>query len=107
MDMAEMIRLGSERIGSQKELAETLGIAATHLSNAKKGERGLPLDACFALAKILDISPACVSAASALVTEKDEKKREVFYPFVVGVLAAPSAANDRTMTNANRLIHIM
>lgn len=92
MDLRELIELGNKKAGEQKALADFLGLAPTQLTDAKAGRRGLPDFACFRLAKLLEMNPAIVTAASALATEKDEERRKVFYPFVMGRAAAIALA---------------
>lgn len=85
MNLTEMIEEGIEKTnGSQQQLADYLGISSDYVGHAKHGRRGLPLEACGKLAKIIDMSEWTVTCASALVTEKDESKREYFRPFVEG-----------------------
>jgi hypothetical protein len=83
MNLQEMIEAAVEKIGSQKELAMTLGIDANNLASAKGGRRGLPAIACGKLGDILGIDKWTVVAASELVTEKSEEKRAYFSPFVL------------------------
>lgn len=92
MDLRELIDTGATTIGSQRALALALGMTEKNLSDAKAGRRGLPDFACFRIAEIVKVDPAKVIAASALVTEKDEERRKVFYPFVMGRAAAIIAA---------------
>jgi len=84
MDMRELIELGNKKAGEQKALAALLHLAPTVLADAKAGRRGIPAPSCFLLAEYLGIDPARVIAASELVTEKNEERRKVFYPFVMG-----------------------
>jgi DNA-binding transcriptional regulator YdaS (Cro superfamily) len=118
----EMISKASEQLGSKKAVSIALGIDATNLSHAMKGVRRLPDFACFRLAELIGINPAEVIAASALITEKDEEKRKVFYPFVmagksatiatiallgVAALTTPRPASAHSMPPTSDLIHIM
>ena len=82
MNLKEMIESASEIVGSQKELAITLGQHPNALTAAKKGHRGLPADACGKLAEILNIDRWAVICASELNTETSPEKRAYFSPFV-------------------------
>ena len=91
MDIRELIEKGNAVAGTQARLAEALGVRTQALADTKAGRQGLPDYACFRLAAILAIDPATVTAASALVTEKNEERRKVFYPFVMGKAATIAA----------------
>ena len=91
MDMRDLIEAGNKKAGEQKALAIHLGINPIDLAQAKAGRRKLPAPACFILAEYLGIDPARVIAASELVTEKNEERRKVFYPFVMGRAAMIAA----------------
>lgn len=84
MDLHELIDAGSKKAGEQKALASLIGVSEKNISDAKAHRRGLPAAACFLLADYLGINADRVIAASELVTEKNEEKRKVFYPFVMG-----------------------
>ncbi len=88
MTIKELIERAATKAGDQKNLAKVIGVGANTLTDAKAGRRGLPDFACYKLAALLEIDPAQVVAASALVTEKDPEKRAVFLPFVNGRQAA-------------------
>ena len=122
MDMRELIEAGNEKAGEQKALAALLGINPIDLAQAKAGRRKLPAPACFILAQYIGIDPARVIAASELVTEKNEERRKVFYPFVIGraaiilastaiiaatALPSESQAAEDTMTYRSGRIGIM
>lgn len=101
MELIDYIREGEKAAGGGKKLAEMLGVIPQNLSNAKRGERGLPLIACYKLAELINARPAAVAAASALVTEKDENAREYLRPFVqMGRLSHPIIAAFACMTIA-------
>jgi len=91
MDMRELIDAGAKKAGEQKTLAGLVGLDNRRLSDIKAGRCGMPDYACFRLASYLGIDPAQVIAASALVTEKNEERRKVFYPFVMGRAATIAA----------------
>lgn len=122
MHMRDLIEAGNKKAGEQKTLASLLHVHTTDIANAKAGRRGLPAPACFLLAQYLSIDPARVIAASALVTEKNEERRKVFYPFVIGraamlfaasvlltttALPTESRASTGSMTDATGIIGIM
>lgn len=83
MHLKEMIEVAADKVGTQSDLAKTLGVAPDYLTHAKAGRRGLPPMACGKLAEILNLDRWTVLSASELVTEKDEGKREYFRPFVM------------------------
>lgn len=85
MELKEMIEVAAKIAGDQRHLAKVIGVHAGVLTEAKASRRGLPVAACYKLAKILNIDPAAVVAASELITEKNPEKRAVFAPFVLGV----------------------
>ncbi|MDR0737129.1 MAG: hypothetical protein LBF51_09970 [Zoogloeaceae bacterium] len=88
MKLRDYIGTGTEKTGSQKALAEHLGLYAEDLRGANRGKRGLPNDACIKLAKIIDADPLEVIAASELATEKKPEKRAFWLPFVEHAKAA-------------------
>lgn len=85
MELRELIDAGTEKIGSQRRLAEYLGVIEQNLTAAKNGRRGLRADACGKLADLLGIDRFAVVAASELVTEKDPHRQAYFRPFVSGI----------------------
>lgn len=82
MELRDYIEAGSKKAGSTAALARYLDMNQPDVANAKAHKRGLPLDACFKLAKFIDEDLEAVIAASQLVTEKNEKKRAFWLPFV-------------------------
>lgn len=100
MDLRNLIEAGSKKAGEQKALASFIDIPEKNLSDAKAGRRGLPDYACIRLANYLGIDPIKVIAASALVTEKNEERRKVFYPFVMGRAAMIAAMTALLGTTA-------
>jgi hypothetical protein len=87
MELREMIEKAAENKGGMRELATAIGIHPNNLTNAKRGERGLPISACGKLADILDIDRWTVVAASDLVTEKNPERRAYLVPFVQEIAA--------------------
>ncbi len=83
MNLRAYIEQGEEFQGTLRALGEYLGQAATVLSDAKAGKRGLPSIACVKLAQLLGVDPTTVIAASELVTEKKEDRRAFWLPFVL------------------------
>ena len=81
MELRDYIEDAQDKFGTIAEVAKLIGIRPQHLSNAKSGQRGLPLQACWKLADLLDVEHDAVTAASALVTEKDEEVRSYLIPF--------------------------
>lgn len=77
-ELKSFIQTGVEKAGTQRKLAETIGILDVNLTMAKNGKRGIPVDACILLADYIKVDRLEVIAASNLVTEKDEKKRRIF-----------------------------
>lgn len=92
MELKEMIEQAAHKVGGQKQLAHLIGESEQNLSGAKKGRRGLTLEACGKLGEILEIDRWTVAAASKLVTEKDPERRAYLTPFVSGLAKAASFA---------------
>lgn len=88
MELRDYIAMGEEAAGGNTKLALHLGIARNSVTNAKAHQRGLPLPVCFKLADLIGVPRDTVAAASALVTEKDEKVREYLRPFAQNVSRA-------------------
>lgn len=82
MDLRDYIELGEDAAGSGKELAEKIGVQPQNLTNAKRGQRGLPLASCYKLADLVGAPRDAVAAAAALNTEKDEEVRAYLRPIV-------------------------
>lgn len=83
MELREYIEEGEKKAGGRIALANYLRLPhPNNISNAKSGQRGLPLAACYKLADLIGVPRDSVAAASALVTEKDEEVRAYLLPFV-------------------------
>ena len=82
MELSELIQKGAALVGDQKLLAERLGETPQHITNAKKGKRGLRDDSCAELAKILNIDFGTVIAARNFALAKDQAQRDFWLPFV-------------------------
>lgn len=81
MELRDYIEAGEKAAGGVTALAVAIGVSRTNIPDAKKGNRGLPLAASYKLADMIGAPRDAVAAASALVTEKDEKVREYLRPF--------------------------
>ena len=92
MELKDYISRGEEVSGGRKELALKIGLNhPNNLTDAKRGTRGLPLPACWKLADLIGATHDEVSAASELVTEKDESIKAYLRPFVEHARAASIA----------------
>lgn len=101
MELHGYITKGIESAGTIRALSEKLNQPATVLSDAKRGQRGLPNYACVILAKLIGEEPTRVIAASELVTEKKEERRKVWLPFVQEIAsnAASKSARSEGISN--------
>jgi hypothetical protein len=88
MELKNYIDIGVKETGSQKNLANLLGQKSEAITAAKANRRGLPIDACIKLARLINADPLEVIAASELTTEKKPEKREFWRPFVEHAHAA-------------------
>ena len=82
MELRDYIEAGKMRFGTLDALAHELGMPRPNLSEAKAHRRGIPAYAISKLASILEIDPQIITAASELVTERNEEKRSYWLPFV-------------------------
>lgn len=82
MELKELIERAEKTAGSQKELGLRIGQSPSAIRSAKAGIIGLPDYACVMLAELIGEEPIAVIAASNLVTEKKEERREIWRPFV-------------------------
>lgn len=82
MDFRDYLEMGEEIAGGRQELAKQLGVQPNNITNAKRGERGLPLASCYKLAELIGAPRDAVAAAAALNTEKDEEVRAYLRPIV-------------------------
>lgn len=93
MELRDYIEEGETKVGGRAALTAFLGLPhPNNISNAKSGQRGLPLAACYKLADLIGVQRDAVAAASALVTEKDEGVRAYLRPFVQATRAAQHLA---------------
>lgn len=122
MELRDYIESAARKQGGMKALADFLGLAQQHVSNAKSHQRGLPNDACAKLAKLLGVPEIEVIAASELATEKKPEKRAFWLPFVEHAKAAafvltlasvtsfatpsPAEAGEYVMTSGNTLYYV-
>lgn len=86
MELRDYINLGIVEYGTISALADELGLQRESLSAAKSHRRGIPAYAIAKLSEILEIDPVVIMAASELVTERNNEKREYWLPFVENTL---------------------
>lgn len=82
MDFRDYLEMGEEIAGGRKELALKIGVQPNNITDAKRGQRGLPLASCYKLADMIGEARDVVAAAAALNTEKDEEVRAYLRPIV-------------------------
>ena len=82
MQWREMIETASSRVGSQRSLAHALEMPEQTLTAAKKGARGLPDEACAAIAEILQVELGKVIAAKNFARAKNQGQRDFWLPFL-------------------------
>lgn len=82
MELKKLIEHAEKKIGSQKALAQQIGLSESHIRSAKAGSRGLSNYACALLAEILGLDEKTVIAASELVTEKKIERRSFWEKIV-------------------------
>lgn len=92
MEFREYLLLGEKAAGGRTELAVLLDQKGNAITDAKAHRRGLPVYACVELAKLINVDPMEVIAASELVTEKKETRIAVFRPFIQAARHAHLAA---------------
>lgn len=93
MELRDYIEAGKLKLGTLEALATELGMPRPNLSHAKAHQRGLPPYAVFKLSKLLAIDPEIITAASELVTERNEQKRAYWLPFVQNAQTFGKAAS--------------
>lgn len=98
MELKELIERAEKAAGSQKELGIRIGQSPSNIRSAKAGIIGLPDYACVMIAGLIEESPITVIAASNLVTEKKEERREVWRPFVARAASLTAAVALVTVT---------
>lgn len=74
--LSKIIEEAAKKVGTKKELALVLGMSATSLSDVLKGTRGLTPYAQDQLEKLMNLEGGALRAASELITEKDQEKKE-------------------------------
>ena len=77
MEMKKYIEMGEKAAGSQQKLAEYLGQYDSAIRRVKRGAAGLPVPLCMKLADLIGEPRLEVIAASDLVMEKNEERREI------------------------------
>lgn len=122
MELRDYIEAGEKAKNGREALAAFLGVNPNNVTNAKRNARGLPIDACAKLAKLLGVPEIEVIAASELATEKKPEKRAFWLPFVEHAKAAafvltlasvtnfatpsPAKAGEYVMTSGNSLYYV-
>lgn len=91
MELRDYIEQAAKKAGSLTELGLMLGISQPHMSSTRAQKRPLPVKAVVQLAEYIGADLKAVIAANELVTEKDEKKRAFWSPFVNHAKAASIA----------------
>lgn len=92
MEFKELVQMAEEKVGGRTQLAAVLGQNPNVITNAKAGQRGLPLTACVQIANILEVDAMAVAAASELATKHDANTIKVLSPFVQRVTGLNHAA---------------
>lgn len=92
MELRDYIEQGAKKAGSLTALGLMLGMSQPNMSHCKNGRTGLPLKAAVQLAEYIGADLKAVIAANELVTEKDEKKRAFWTPFVTAKAASIALA---------------
>ena len=95
MEQRQYIEKGIEIKGSAAALARWLDQGEGAMRDARQNKRGLPVYACVSLAKLLDVPPMEIIAASELVTAKTEERRALFLPFVQAAAGLSGMKNRR------------
>lgn len=83
MELKDYIEQGTKKRGSLAALGRYLDQAEATMRCARNQTRGLPVYACMKLAEYIGADPLQVIAASELVTEKREERREIFQRFLM------------------------
>lgn len=99
MELRDYIEEAAKKAGSLTELGLMLGISQPHMSSTRAQKRPLPVKAVVQLAEYIGADLKAVIAANELVTEKDEKKRAFWHPFVTTAKAASIALAFSLVTN--------
>lgn len=99
MELRDYIEQGAKKAGSLTALGLMLGMSQPTISGAKAGKRSLTNAAAVQLANYIEADLVAVIAANELVTEKDEKKRAFWSPFVNHAKAASIALAFSLVTN--------
>jgi hypothetical protein len=122
MELRDYIEQGAKKAGSLTALGLMLGMSQPNISNVKAHKKPLPVKAVVELAEYIGEDLKAVIAANELVTEKDEKKRAFWSPFVEHARAAgvmlgialvtsfvtpsPAEASQYVMTGGNDLYYV-
>lgn len=87
MELRNFIDQGVKKAGTLTALGREIGLSQPEISNVKAGKRSLPAYAAVGLADYLNVDVRTIIAASELITEKDERKRNYW----IETLAAKTA----------------
>lgn len=89
------------RITKDAHLATKLELPNGHLAEMRSGKRAVPRHIAYQIAGILGIDPATLIANVEYEREKDERKRAIYAPFVIGQRAASGAIAALIAITAN------
>jgi DNA-binding transcriptional regulator YdaS (Cro superfamily) len=95
MDFFEYIAAGKAKAGSQKQLAEVIGVRETHMSAMAKGKMPIPDKALAKLAMLIDdgTTPGQIWEAQQAARAATEEERQLWLPFVKGARGMAHAAS--------------
>jgi len=104
--LTKLLKESSEKKGGDKELAASLGVSRTTISDVRGQRRGLPLEACYKLAEMTGADLARVIAASEAITAKKPeevkfwKKKLIELERLAACVAVATVANFVTPSPA-------
>lgn len=99
MELRDYIEQGAKKAGSLTALGNLLDMSQPFISKAKAHTRPLPAKAVVQLAEYINADLKAVMAANELVTEKDERKRAFWAPFVQHARTASAVLALASVTN--------
>ena len=103
MELRKYIEMGEKVAGGQAKLAEYLGQYDSNIRSMKRGKKGLPNPLCIKLADLIGEPRLEVIAASDLVTEKNEERRQLLescFSKAAGIILAVGAFSIATPSPA-------
>lgn len=122
MELRDYIEEGAKKAGSLTALGKLLDLSQPNISNSKAHKKPLPAKAIVQLADYIGADLKALIAANELVTEKDEKKRAFWEPFIhhakaagialaVGLITSfvtpsPAQASDITVSQSDDLYYV-